>query len=59
VPFTVSSGGGEVTNRIEVRAKSTATTRVQLPAAPSQIMINDGSVPESDFTNNVFKIPAP
>jgi hypothetical protein len=59
VPFTISSGGGEVTNRIEVRAKSTATTRVQLPAAPSQIMINDGSVPESDFTNNVFKIPAP
>jgi aminopeptidase N len=58
VPFTISSGGGEVTNRIEVRAKSTATTRVQLPAAPSQIMINDGSVPESDFTNNVFKIPA-
>jgi hypothetical protein len=59
IPFTVSSGSGEVTNRIEVRAKSTATTRVQLPAAPSQIAINDGSVPESDLTNNVFKIPAP
>jgi hypothetical protein len=59
IPFTVSSGGGQVTNRIEVRAKSTATTRVQLPAAPSQIVINDGSVPESDLANNVFKIPAP
>jgi hypothetical protein len=59
IPFTVSSGGGEVTNRIEVRAKSTATTRVQLPAAPSQIAINDGSVPESDLTNNVFRISAP
>jgi len=59
IPFTVSSGSGEVTTRIEVRAKSTATTRVQLPAAPSQIAINDGSVPESDLTNNVFRISAP
>jgi hypothetical protein len=59
VPFTVSYEGGEITNRIEVRAKSTATTRVELPAAPSQIVINDASVPESDLTNNVFKISAP
>jgi hypothetical protein len=59
IPFTVWSGSGEVTNRIEVRAKSTATTRVQLPAAPTQIVINDGSVPESDLTNNVFRISAP
>jgi hypothetical protein len=59
VPFIVSFEGGEITNRIEVRAKSIATTRVELPAAPSQITINDGSVPESDLTNNVFKISAP
>jgi hypothetical protein len=59
VPFTVSYEGGEITNRIEVRAKSAATTRVELPAAPSQIVINDASVPESDLTNNVFKISAP
>jgi hypothetical protein len=58
VPFTVLFEGGEITNRIEVRAKSTATTRVQLPSAASQITINDGSVPESDLTNNVFKISA-
>jgi hypothetical protein len=59
VPFTVSFEGGEITQRIEVRAKSTATTRVQLPAAASQIMINDGSVPESDLTNNVFQVVSP
>jgi hypothetical protein len=59
IPFTVSSARGDVTNRIEVRAKSTATTRVQLLAAPTQIEINDGSVPESDLTNNVFRISAP
>jgi hypothetical protein len=59
VPFTVSFEGGEITQRIEVRAKSTATTRVQLPAAASQIMINDGSVPESDLTNNAFQVASP
>ena len=29
VPFTVIFEGGEITKRIEVRAKSTATTRVE------------------------------
>jgi hypothetical protein len=59
VPFTVSFKGGEIAQRIEVRAKSTATTRVQLQGTPSEIRVNDGSVPESDLTNNVFQIPAP
>ena len=58
VPFTIIFEGGEITNRIEVRAKSTATTRVELLGTANEIVINDGSVPESDLTNNVFKIPA-
>ncbi len=58
VPFTISSAGGEVTRRIEVRARSTATTRVEMPGTPTQIVVNDGSVPESDVTNNVFQIGA-
>ncbi len=56
VPFKVTFEGGEITQRIEVRGKSTATTRVQLAGAPSEVGVNDGSVPESDFANNVFKI---
>jgi hypothetical protein len=59
VPFTVIFKGGEVTERIEVRAKATATTRVQLAGTPSEIRVNDGSVPESDLTNNSFKISGP
>ncbi|MGD0792897.1 MAG: hypothetical protein ABR920_14115 [Terriglobales bacterium] len=59
VPFTVLFEGGEITKWIEVRAKGTATTRVELPGAASEIRVNDGSVPESDLTNNVFKISAP
>ncbi|MGB9204433.1 MAG: hypothetical protein WCB94_10755 [Terriglobales bacterium] len=58
VPFTILFEGGEITKRIEVRAKSTATTRVELPAAANEIVVNDGSVPESDLTNNVFQIGA-
>jgi hypothetical protein len=30
-----------------------------LPGTASEIVVNDGSVPESDLTNNVFKIVAP
>ena len=59
VPFTIFFEGGEITKRIEVRAKGTVTTRVELPAPASEIRVNDGSVPESDLTNNVFKISAP
>jgi aminopeptidase N len=59
VPFTVIFEGGEITKRIEVRAKATATTRVELPGTASRIVVNDGSVPESDLTNNVFKISSP
>ena len=56
VPFKVLFEGGEVTKRIEVRAKATATTRVEVPGTASEIVINDGSVPESNLGNNVFKI---
>jgi aminopeptidase N len=59
VPFTIFFEGGEITKRIEVRAKATATTRVELPGTASKIVVNDGSVPEIDLTNNVFKISAP
>jgi len=64
VPFTILFEGGEITKRIEVRARSTATTRVELPGTSgevkvSEIRVNDGSVPEIDLTNNVFRISAP
>ena len=57
VPFTISFEGGEITKRLEVRAKSTATTRVEVPSAPGEIVVNDGSVPEIDLANNVYRIP--
>ena len=59
VPVIVTSAHGEVRKRIEVRAKSKTTVRVEMPGLPQEILVNDGSVPESDTTNNTFKVPAP
>jgi hypothetical protein len=56
VPLIVKFGGGEIMRRLEVRAKNKAVIRVEVPAAPQAIVVNDGSVPESDITNNTFKI---
>ena len=59
VPVLVKFGTGEIRKRLEVRAKDKATIRVETPAAPQEIVVNDGSVPESDRANNTFKIEAP
>ncbi len=56
VPVAVKFSGGEVTKRLEVRGKNKAVIRVEIPSAPQEIVVNDGSVPESDVTNNTFKI---
>jgi len=56
VPVTVKHAGGVVTKRIEVRGKSKAVIRVEVSGAPQEVVVNDGSVPESDMTNNTFKI---
>ena len=56
VPLTVKFAKGEIARRLEVRAKSKAVIRVETPSVPLEIVLNDGSVPESDVTNNTFKI---
>ena len=30
--------------------------RIEAAGTPQEIIVNDGSVPESDMTNNIFKI---
>ncbi|HVI10649.1 MAG TPA: hypothetical protein VND65_20335 [Candidatus Binatia bacterium] len=56
VPLVVKYEGGELMKRLEVHGKSEAVIRVETPKPPDEIVVNDGSVPESDVTNNVFKI---
>ena len=54
----VKFAGGEVTKGLAVRGKDKATIRIETPAAAQEVVVNDGSVPESDVTNNSFKVPA-
>jgi hypothetical protein len=56
VPVTVRFAGGEVTQRLIVRGKSNAVIRIEVTKPPQEVVVNDGSVPESNKTNNVFKI---
>jgi hypothetical protein len=56
VPVTVYFEGGEMTERLEVRGKSKGVVRIATPKPPTEIVVNDGSVPESDMSNNVFKV---
>lgn len=59
VPVVVKFAKGEVVKRMEVRARAKATIRVETPSAPLEVVVNDGSVPESDVTNNTFKVETP
>ena len=59
VPVTLRMRDGEVTKRLEVRAKSKAAVRIEASTTPQEVVVNDGSVPESDVSNNVFKVPPP
>jgi hypothetical protein len=56
VPVIVKYSGGEIKQRLEVQAKNKAVIRVEVPAAAQEVVVNDGSVPESDTTNNTFKL---
>ena len=56
VPVRVQFEGGEITQRVEVRGKAKATLRIATPRAPARVVVNDGSVPESNMSNNDFKV---
>jgi len=56
VPLTVKFQGGEITKRLLVRGKNNGVIRVEVPKQPKEIVVNDGCVPESDTTNNTFRI---
>jgi hypothetical protein len=50
---------GEVTRRVKLMGKSKAIVRIEASSEPREVVVNDGSVPESDTANNVYKIEPP
>ncbi len=59
VPVIVRAHGGEVLKRLAAPAKSKAVVRIQVPEAPTSVVVNDGSVPEGDYANNTLNIARP
>jgi hypothetical protein len=57
VPVIVRSGVAEQRARLLAPARSQAITRIPIGQYPTEVVVNDGSVPESNFENNTFKIP--
>jgi len=56
VPVTAHFEGGELSQRVEVRGKSKAVVRISTPKPAEEVIVNDGSVPETDMSNNVFRV---
>jgi len=59
VPVTLNMEQGQVTKRLEIRGRKEATIRFEAVSVPREVVVNDGSVPESDLRNNVYKIDIP
>jgi aminopeptidase N len=59
VPVLLKLEQGQVSKRLLVRGKSKAIIRMEAVSNPLEVVVNDGSVPESDMSNNVYKISSP
>ncbi len=58
VPVLIQTPAGEKTARVLAMAHQKASIRVQVPANPTRVVVNDGSVPEINSSNNSFDVPA-
>jgi aminopeptidase N len=56
VPVTLKMAATESSDRLMVPGKSKASIRIQTPAMPQEAVVNDGSVPEIDTNNNIYRI---
>jgi hypothetical protein len=59
VPEDLKMKQWQFKKRLLVRGRSKATTRIEAISIPQEIVLNDGSVPESDTRNNVYRIEEP
>ena len=59
VPVFAEVQGGARTARVVVKPGEKAIARINTQQRPTVVVVNDGSVPESDTTNNRFEVKAP
>jgi hypothetical protein len=55
VPVTVQMDSSEASQKLLVAGKSKATVRIEVASPAVKVTVNDGSVPESDMSNNEMK----
>jgi hypothetical protein len=56
VPVTVSTGVTTVTQRVRVPARGSAVQRILIQGEPTQVQVNDGTVPETQASVHITKI---
>lgn len=56
IPITAHAKDVENSARVWVPAKSKASARIVMPLLPTDVVVNDGSVPEIDPTDNVYTV---
>ena len=56
IPVTLHTQDSEASGKLVVAGKSKASIRIQSPSLPQDVTLNDGSVPESDTRNDVYKL---
>jgi len=56
VPVAVRAAQGEEHKRLEIRAHEKNAVRIPIPVVPLQAVVNDGSVPAFDMSNNTADI---
>ncbi len=63
VPVTVRSGSGDdarsVTQRLRVPARAKAITRILILGKPTEVQVNDGTVPETQASVHITKFEDP
>lgn len=59
VPVMITTAKGEKAVRVIVPAHDKGYARIDLPELPTRVVVNDGSVPESDMSNNVYMFEKP
>jgi hypothetical protein len=57
VPVVIQTPVGDRIVRVLVKAHQKASGRSQVPAAPTRVVVNDGSVPETNSGDNTFDLP--
>ena len=55
VPVVIQTAVGERVVRVLVNAHQKASGRSQVPAPPTKVVVNDGSVPEINSEDNIFE----